>query len=172
MDTVDGRAAELDDVDLELLERVETDFDVNLEELSDDLGLSKSAVHYRLSKLREAGVIEGVSADLDPLAFGLNMAMITDVRVTHEEGYSEEVGAALASVPGVLRVYYTMGDVDFVVVSRLQDRDGMNRVIDDIVAIDGVNSTSSRFVMKEIKTDDRALANMSQDMRQAILDQE
>jgi Lrp/AsnC family leucine-responsive transcriptional regulator len=172
MDTVDARAADLDDVDLELLERVETDFDVNLEELSEDLGLSKSAVHYRLSKLREAGVIEGVSADLDPLAFGLNMAMITDVRVTHEEGYSEEVGAALASVSGVLRVYYTMGDVDFVVVSRLQDRDGMNRVIDDIVAIDGVNSTSSRFVMKEIKTDDRALANMSEDMRQAILDQE
>lgn len=170
MDASDAPTTDLDDVDLALLERVETDFDVNLEELSEDLGLSKSAVHYRLSKLRDAGVIEGVSADLDPLSFGLNMAMITDVSVTHEEGYSEEVGAALAEVPGVLRVYYTMGDVDFVVVSRLQDREGMNRVIDDIVAIEGVNSTSSRFVMKEIKTDDRALANMSAEMRETILD--
>lgn len=172
MEAVDTRAADLDEVDLDLLERVETDFDVNLEELSDDLGLSKSAVHYRLSKLRDAGIIEGVSADLDPLAFGLNMAMITHVSVTHEEGYSEEVGAALAEVPGVLRVYYTMGDVDFVVISRLQDREGMNRVIDDIVAVDGVNSTSSHFVMKEIKTDDRALANMSENMRTAVLDQD
>jgi len=172
MEETDGRAAGLDEVDLDLLERVETDFDVNLEELSDELGLSKSAVHYRLTKLRENGVITGVTADLDPLAFGLNMAMITNVNVTHEQGYSEEIGADLAAIPGVNRVYYTMGDVDFVVIARVQDRDQMNSLIDEIVAVEGVNETSSRFVMKELKTDDRALANMSEAMHTAVLNEE
>lgn len=86
MDQVEGGQVDLDDVDLALLERVETDFDVNLEDLSDELGLSKSAVHYRLSKLREAGVIDGVSADIDPRSLGLSMTVITDVSVTHEPG--------------------------------------------------------------------------------------
>lgn len=172
MEQTDGRASGLDDVDLELLERVETDFDVNLEELSEELDLSKSAVHYRLTKLRENGIVTGVTADLDPLAFGLNMAMITNVNVDHEQGYSDDIGDRLADIPGVNRVYYTMGDVDFVVVARLQNRDQMNRLIDDIVALDGVNSTSSRFVMKELKTDDRSLANMSDDMKAAVLDAE
>lgn len=172
MEQTDARASGLDDVDLELLERVETDFDVNLEELSEELDLSKSAVHYRLTKLRENGIVTGVTADLDPLAFGLNMAMITNVNVDHEQGYSEDIGDQLADIPGVNRVYYTMGDVDFVVVARLQNRDQMNRLIDDIVAVDGVNSTSSRFVMKELKTDDRSLANMSEDMKAAVLDAE
>lgn len=171
MEQTDGRAEGLDDVDLELMERIETDFDVNLEELSNELDLSKSAVHYRLTKLRENGIVTGVTADLDPLAFGLNMAMITNVHVDHEQGYSDDIGIALADIPGVNRVYYTMGDVDFVVIARLQNREQMNRLIDDIVAVDGVNETSSRFVMKELKTDDRALSNMSEDMKAAVLEE-
>ncbi len=171
MDQTDGRGMEIDAVDMALLERVETDFDVNLEELATELDLSKSAVHYRLNKLRDNGVIKGISADVDPLAFGLNMAMITKVNVTHERGYSEEVGSALTEVPGVTQVYYTMGDVDFVVISRVQNREQMNNLIDNIVAIDGVNETASHFVMKELKTDDRALANMSDGMREAAVDE-
>lgn len=172
MDNGDGPAVDLDAVDIELLKRVESDFDVNLEALADDLDLSKSAVHYRLTKLREAGVIEGVTADLDPAAFGLEMTMITNVTVTHEEGYSEAVGKALADVPGVIRVFYTMGNIDFVVLSRLQNRDQMNRLIDDFVAIDGVIETASHFVMKEIKDDDRTLAHLSPDMRSAVVEED
>ena len=86
-----ARKADLDSVDLALLERVERDFDVSLETLSEELDLSRSAVHYRLEKLEESGVITGVTADLDPTALGLDMVAITEVSVTHEEGYSENI---------------------------------------------------------------------------------
>jgi DNA-binding Lrp family transcriptional regulator len=91
--------------------------------------------------------------------------------VTHERGYAEEIGEELASLPGVQQVYYTMGDADFVVISRLQDREQVNDLINSIVAIDGVNETTSRFVMRELKTDTRSLSNMSDDMHQFVLDQ-
>lgn len=170
MDNSDDAIVDLDEVDLRLLEHVEDDFDVNLEELSERLGLSKSAIHYRLNKLRDKDVINGVSADLDPLAFGLNMMVISDVSVIHDSGYADEIGAHLTSIDGVEQVYYTMGDVDFVVVSRVQNRTQMNEILDEMVAVDGVNETSSRFVMKEFNTDTKTLANMSGDMREAIVD--
>jgi len=170
MDNSDDAIVDLDEVDLRLLEHVEEDFDVNLEELSERLGLSKSAIHYRLNKLRDKDVINGVSADLDPLAFGLNMMVISDVSVIHDSGYADEIGAQLTSIDGVEQVYYTMGDVDFVVVSRVQNRTQMNEILDEMVAVDGVNETSSRFVMKEFNTDTKTLANMSGDMREAIVD--
>ena len=160
----------LDETDIALLEYIETDFDVNLEVLSNELDLSKSAVHYRLNKLKEHGVIQGVSADLNPLAFGLDMTMITNVSVTHESGYAEDIGEELASLPGVQQVYYTMGDADFVVIARLQNREQVNGLINAIVAIDGVNETTSRFVMRELKTDSRALSNMSEAMHGEVLD--
>lgn len=170
MDDPTKTVADLDEVDLQLLEYIEEDFDVNLEELSERFDFSKSAIHYRLNKLRKKGVVTGVSADVDPLTLGLNMMMISDVSVTHETGYASEIGSKLTEVDGVQQVYYTMGEVDFVVISRVQNREQMNRLIDEMVAIDGVNETSSRFVMQELKSDTNMLANMSAEMIDGIVD--
>ena len=161
----------LDETDLALLEYVENDFDVNLETLSDALDLSKSAVHYRLNNLREADVIQGVTADLDPKAFGLEMTTITNVSVTHETGYAEDIGESLAGISGVQQVYFTMGDADFVIVSRLQNRAQLNDLINAIVSIEGVNETTSRFVMKGIKSETRSLSNMSEEMKSEVVKQ-
>lgn len=170
MDDPTKAVADLDEVDLRLLEYIEEDFDVNLEELSERFDFSKSAIHYRLNKLRQKDVVTGVSADVDPLTLGLNMMMISDVSVTHETGYATEIGTKLTAVDGVQQVYYTMGEVDFVVISRVQNRDQMNRLIDELVAIDGVNETSSRFVMQELKNDTNMLANMSEEMVEGIVE--
>ena len=163
-------AAEFDETDLELLACVEDDFDVSLDTLAERLGLSKSAVHYRLNKLKEKGVVEGVTADLDPEPFGLDMVAITEISVTHEQGYSEGVGNEIAELDGVEQVYYTMGDVDFVAISRVQDRTQMNDVIEEMVGIDGVNETSSRFVMDEISTTPTFMANLSDEMKRNLVD--
>ena len=155
---------DVDETDLALLRRVERDDDVNLTELAAELDLSKSAVHYRLNKLKDAGVITAVSADVDPLALGLTTLVITEVSVVHESGYADEIGAELTEIDGTVQVYYTMGDVDFVVLSRVQNREQLNDLIDEIVSIDGVNETSSTFVMKELKTGGETVAAMSDEM--------
>lgn len=170
MDADTTRRADLDEVDLELLERIEGDFDVSLDTLSDELGLSRSAVHYRLEQLRERGVVQGVTADLNPVAFGLDMVAITEVSVTHEEGYSEDIGTELAGVDGVEQVYYTMGDVDFVAISRVQNRSQMHDVIESMVGVDGVDETSSRFVMDEIQSSPQVGPVLSEESRSALLD--
>jgi DNA-binding Lrp family transcriptional regulator len=161
---------DLDEVDLAILRQIERNSDVNLTNLAEDLDLSKSAIHYRLNKLKDNDIVETTSADVDPLKLGLNMLMVTNVFVSHESGYAEDIGQALTEVDGVYQVYYTMGDVDFVVISRTQDRDQMNDLIDDIVAIDGVNETSSHFVMKELKRDGQVVNNMSDEMVDNVLD--
>ncbi len=166
----DAEEVDFDEVDIELLRCVEADFDVSLDALSDELGLSKSAIHYRLDKLKSSNVIQGVTADLNPIAFGLDMVAITEVTVRHEEGYSEDIGTALAAIDGVEQVYYTMGDDDFIVISRVQDRDQMNDVIDEMVAIDGVNETSSRFVMGEVQTDPQVMPCVSESVEESLLD--
>lgn len=170
MDHDDRLATNLDETDVAILGQVERNSDVNLEQLSETLDLSKSAIHYRLNKLKDNGVIASISADVNPIALGLNMMMITEVTVSHETGYAENIGEALVEINGVTQVYYTMGDVDFVVISRVQNREQMNTLIDSIVDIDGVNETSSRFVMKEMKTGSETVTNMSEEMIQQVLD--
>jgi DNA-binding Lrp family transcriptional regulator len=162
--------ADLDEVDLEILQQVEDDFDVSLETVAQELGLSKSAVHYRIKKLKEEGIIKSVTADVDPFALGLEVVAITDVSVTHREGYSENIGAEITAIDGVEQVYYTMGDVDFVAVSRVQTRDQLNGLIEKIVAIDGVNETSSKFVLEEFHDTRSVSGNLTRAGRETILD--
>ena len=163
---------DLDETDLRLLECVDEDFDVSLKQLSAELDLSNSAVHYRLNKLKDAGVIESVTADIDPTSLGLEMVAITEVSVVHDPGYSEHVGADLADIDGVEQLYYTMGDVDFVAISRVQNRSQMNRLIEEMVSVEGVDETSSRFVMDELKTAPRTVATLSEEMRGNLVGEE
>lgn len=160
----------LDETDLEILQQIEDDFDVSLETVAQELGLSKSAVHYRIKKLKEKGIIRGVTADVDPFALGLEMVAITDVSVAHHEGYSENIGEEIAAIAGVEQVYYTMGDVDFVAVSRVQTRTQLNDLVERIVAIDGVNETSSKFVLEEFHDTRNVSTNLTQSGRETILD--
>ena len=160
----------LDETDLEILQQIEDDFDVSLETVAQELGLSKSAVHYRIKKLKEKGIIRGVTADVDPFALGLEMVAITDVSVAHHEGYSENIGEEIAAIAGVEQVYYTMGDVDFVAVSRVQPRTQLNDLVERIVAIDGVNETSSKFVLEEFHDTRNVSTNLTQSGRETILD--
>jgi Lrp/AsnC family transcriptional regulator, leucine-responsive regulatory protein len=117
-------------------------------------------------------VIEGITADVEPLALGLEMVAITDVSVTHETGYSKDVGEKLSALKGVAQVYYTMGDVDFVVISRVQSRNQLNDLIDRIIAIESVNETSSKFVMQEFKNDRGIAANLTDEAREIVLGNE
>lgn len=162
-------APDLDETDLAILERVEADFDVSLETLANELDLSKSTIHYRLNKLKDNGVIRGVTADVDPMALGLEMVSITDVSVTHEQGYSEDIGVSLSAIDGVEQVFYTMGDVDFVVISRVQSREQLNDLVERMVAVEGVNETSSRFVMREFDSTTSVTGNLSDDARETVL---
>lgn len=172
MDANEDQPSDLDAKDLELLEYIENDFDVSLQKIAEELDLSKSAIHYRVNKLKENGVIEGVTADVNPLALGLNMLMITEVMVTHEPGYAEDIGSDLCNIDGVEQVYYTMGDVDFMLVSRVHNRNQMNVLIDAVVSVSGVNETSSTFVMEELKTDGSVVSNLSEEMYEHILTEE
>lgn len=163
-----SKTVEIDETDLEILQHLEADEELNLSALSDEIGLSKSAIHYRLNKLKDSGVVLGMPARLDPLVFGLEMMMITEVMVTHETGYAEDIGERLSDIPGVYQVYYTMGDVDFMVISRTQTREQMNELIDAMIDIDGVNETSSTFVMDEYKRNGKVVSNMSEEMRKSV----
>ncbi|WP_049896449.1 Lrp/AsnC family transcriptional regulator [Natrialba chahannaoensis] len=163
-------AADLDETDVEVLARVEQSSETNLKELAAELKLSKSTIHYRLTKLKDSGVITATAATVNPHALELDMLVFTDVTASHESSYAEAIGEALSKIDGISQVYYVMGDIDFIVISRVQTHDQLHTLIDDIVEIDGVNETSSQFVIQEVKADRRVIANMSDEMIAQILE--
>lgn len=128
------------------------------ERIAEETDIPKSTVHYRIQNLRERGVIENDCYEFDLAKVGLEITVISEVIAVYDEEYHERVGQKLGDVEGVQQVFFTMGDVDFVVISQLRDRDMAEQMFAAFERIDGVQRTMSNFVISTIKDDYNSLA--------------
>lgn len=127
------------------------------DEISEYTDIPKSTVHYRLTKLKEDGIVTNDLFDVDLEKLGLEITVISEVIAEYEEQYHDEVGEKLADIEGVNQVYFTMGDTDFVVIAHLSDREMVQRLISDYEMIDEIVRTSSQFVVETVKDEPHPL---------------
>lgn len=116
------RAAELDALDRSILERYQSDTRRSAEQLGEDVGLSTAAVHRRLKRLRDDGVIRAEVAVLDPVAVGLAQTCIVAVGLEREGLVElERFQARMRALAVVQQCYYVTGEADFVLVVAVAD---------------------------------------------------
>lgn len=141
----------LDARDVRILRSIAENESTSPERIHDETEIPKSTVHYRIEKMKERGVIKNDLFEIDLEKAGLGLTVISEVLAEFGEGYQEEVGEALAEIEGVNEVYFTMGDTDFIVISRLPSRDMVETLVEEFEAVDGIQRTSSKFVITSIK---------------------
>ena len=147
------KGVKLSQKDIEILRLLQKDCRMSLDEIAKKLNMSKSTVHYRVKRLREAGIIEGCYAKLNPMKVGKEYITVTFVRAKYGPEYHEKVGDKLAKIRGVWAVYFVLGDIDFIVLARADSRDDVMRIIDEFMHIEGIERTSTQVVVKVIKED-------------------
>ncbi|WP_255191346.1 Lrp/AsnC family transcriptional regulator [Natronobeatus ordinarius] len=145
--------ATLDERDVEILFAIAEEESLSTETIHEVTGIPKSTVHYRLQNLKEEGVITNDLYELDLEKVGFGITVISEVWAEFGEGYHERIGQKLAEIEGVNQVYFTMGETDFVVISRLTSRDMVERLVEDYESIEEVRRTSSKFVITTLKAD-------------------
>ncbi|KAB1185438.1 MULTISPECIES: Lrp/AsnC family transcriptional regulator [Haloferax] len=163
----------MDDRDIEILNAVFELEDPSPKEVGDVTGIPKSTVHYRLKKLREDGIIKNDLFAVDLEKINLDLTIITEVDAQYREGYHKDVGNALSTIEGVNQVYFTMGDTDFIVIAHLPSRDKVEELIEQYEVIEGVERTSSKFVISTIKNEPHPLRDFTlETLRESILSDE
>jgi Lrp/AsnC family leucine-responsive transcriptional regulator len=150
----------MDERDVRLLKAIADLESGSPEKLHEETGIPTSTIHYRLNRLREEGIVENDTYDVDLAALGLDVTVIVDVLATYT-GSFEDVGEKLAAIEGVSQVHFTMGETDFAVVAHLSGRAMVERLISDFETIPEVDRTNSTFVVTTIKDDHSALQSYS-----------
>lgn len=145
----------LDNKDIEILRLLQRNGRVSLDEIARTLNMPKSTIHYRIKRLERSGIIEAYYAKLNVESLGKDYITATFVRAKYGPGYHEIVGRKLASIPGVWAVYFVLGDIDFIVLSRANDRDDFMRILNQMMSIKGIERTSTHVIIKVIKEDPR-----------------
>ncbi|MGD9526592.1 Lrp/AsnC family transcriptional regulator [Pseudonocardia sp.] len=116
--------------------------------LAEELGLSRNTVAARLAGLESRGVLGSFERRIDPAALGYPLTAFVQVKVVQR--MLAEVSAALQDVPEVVEVLGLSGDVDLLVQVVARDADDLYRIAGRLLAIDGVERTTTSLVMRRL----------------------
>lgn len=130
------------------------------ERITEETGIPVSTVHYRLTNLREAGVITNDLYDLDLEALGLGVTVLVEVLADYA-GEHADVASTIAEIEGVTTLLSTMGETDFVAVAYLPDDRAVGRLLREFEGIAAVERTNSTYVVETLYDDARALSSYS-----------
>ena len=135
----------MDDLDEHLLGRLRDNARAPVSELARALGLSRTTVQSRLSKLERSGVIAGYAVRL---AEGYQAGRVhAFVMLTVEPKQAAAVTAALKRVAGVRRLQSVSGPFDMIAAVEAAGVAEMDAIIDEIGALKGVERTNSSIVL-------------------------
>lgn len=160
---------DLDEKDLEILRWLDREGEIDVDQLSDELGISTSTIYYRLDNYREKGILKGNLADIDHQKLGFELTAITEIKSEYGPGY-EGIADRLTKLSGVQSVYFMLGEMSFILISRLRDHDHLQTLIDDIIHTEGVEHSSTHIVLKTFKDESRLLVNYDDDDLTKLLD--
>jgi Lrp/AsnC family transcriptional regulator, leucine-responsive regulatory protein len=144
----------LDPYDRAIAAALQTDARQSVDQIAATVGLSPSAVHRRIARMREAGAIRGEVAVLDPKAFGVGMTFI--VEIVLEKVRVPEVTAIkkrLKAAPEVQQIYNVTGDVDLMLVVLARDVEHFEQISRELFSADPhVRRYRTSVVMDRVKT--------------------
>ena len=145
----------LDKLDLEIIAELQKDCRTPLQDIARKVGHPPSTVHYRVKRLEKEGIIDGYYAKINPEKIGMDYITVIRIFARYAPEYYNAVGNELAKVPGIWAVYYSLGEQDFFVFTRSEDRNDFTATLDKIMAIKGVQRTKTQIIARVIKEDPR-----------------
>jgi len=112
------------------------------------LGVARGTVQARLEKLQRRGIIRGFGPDLDPAALGYGVTAFVTLEIRQSRGH-DAVAEHLTGIPEVLEAHTITGGGDLLCRIVARSNADLQRVIDQIVAHDGIVRASTIIALVE-----------------------
>jgi Lrp/AsnC family leucine-responsive transcriptional regulator len=140
----------LDTIDAQILALLQRNGRMQRNAISDEVGLSVSAVSERMRKLEAHGIIKGYHAVIDAKRLRLDITAFIRVRVDGSEHYDRFVDE-VTDMPEVLEVHSITGEGSHVLKIRTKNTTTLERFLSQIQALPGVSGTSTSIVLSSFK---------------------
>ena len=147
------KPAQLDAIDVAILEVLQTDGRLSNLDLAQRVHLSPSACLRRVKQLEESGVIARYVALLDPKAVGQPGTSFTIVNLETLAGDALDVfEQAVRAQPRILDCYYVAGANDYLIRFTYRDAEDLERFHTDVLMrLPGVARSNSMLVLRTVK---------------------
>ncbi|MER5276892.1 Lrp/AsnC family transcriptional regulator [Streptomyces sp. NPDC087901] len=146
----------LDAIDRAILLQLSRNGRLTNVELAQRVGLSPPPCLRRVKRLREAGVIAGYRARIDPAVMGRNVEVVIAVDVGGRDLASlEEFERQVAAYDEVIEVRRMFGQPDFFIRVAVEDLVAYEKFLTGrLIVLPVVTRVNSHLTMKTVKSDD------------------
>ncbi|MET8468531.1 Lrp/AsnC family transcriptional regulator [Streptomyces sp. NPDC006422] len=132
-------------LDLAVLRLIAEEPRAGVREYARRLGVARATVQSRVDKLQRLGVLVSWRPQFDPAAMGY--AGLAYVRLHLAQGKLDQTLAGLAAIPEVIEANAVAGEADLLCRVVAKDNAGLEEVLQQIIAVEGVERTSSEVVL-------------------------
>ena len=138
----------LDPLDARLIALLAEEPRVGVLEASRRLRVARGTVQARLDKLLARGVIRGFGPEIAPAALGFGVMAFVTLEIRQRGGH-DPVAAHLETIPEVLEAHTITGSGDLLCRIVARSNTDLQRVIDEVVAYDGIVRASTIIALAE-----------------------
>ncbi len=150
---MDGKLADVDRIDLKILDALQQDGRVSNLKLAETVALSPTAVLARVQRLTKDGYIQGYQARLDPAKLGAGMTVFVEVLLDRTTpNVFDAFKAAVQVHPEILECHMVAGGFDYLLKTRMADMTAYRAFAGTVLwQLPGVRETRTYAVMEEVK---------------------
>jgi Lrp/AsnC family leucine-responsive transcriptional regulator len=141
--------ADLDFVDLRILEILQEDGRASHSSVAEAVGLSQPSVHERVKKLEARGVIKGYAAIVDPETLGLDVLAYISVKLNDYK--PDDIASAVAGIPEVVEAHHIAGEECFLVKVRCRTNKDLQDILQRIWAAGPVVGSKTTIAFATFK---------------------
>ncbi len=133
----------LDAFDKKILKELEKDGKKAYSKIANNLGVSNTMVHQRITRMKEIGVLEATTVILNEKKLGYEWGAFTGL-ILKEDCNSDEIIQQLKKIPEVVECYYITGSYTLFIRVVAKSNEHMRKLLyEKIDHIKGVVKTES-----------------------------
>ena len=134
---------QVDEIDQKILSFLVKNARMPFLEIARECGVSGAAIHQRVKKMENAGVITGSRLLVKPEALGLNICVFVCISLSEASSYSKVV-ETLKNIPEVVECHFVTGVHSLLLKLYCFDHDHlMKTLVDTIQNIPGISRTET-----------------------------
>lgn len=139
----------LDDWDLRILDIITNNARIPFKDVAKEVGISRAAVHQRVNRMVDLGVIVGSGYHIDPKK--VDYKTCTYIGIFLEKGgLFTEVVKKLQDIPEIVECHYTTGQYAIFIKVYAKDNEHLKAILSgQIQKITGVASTETFISLEE-----------------------
>ena len=139
----------IDELDRKIMSIIAADARIPFKDVAALCGVSRAAVHQRVQRLVETGVVTGSGYNVNPKYLGYSTCTYVGIRL--EKGtFYQSVVEKLKDIPEIVECHCTTGPYAMIIKAYVRDNEQLMRMLThDLQGIDGVEGTETMISLEE-----------------------